>query len=340
MGKVSQNCIAMNALQVASLVILVIGTASVNGKRPCQPGKDVQVVLADRKNRKLTTWTPENCQPQTFEGYPTPLKPYQYADSIYQCSGGRGSTVTFVKNEGGGTQLVSYNPKKKTWEQVPMPSKLAKLSGYAVATWGSALLLVGGRKPDGTVMGQPVNTIWALNCPRFARAIGRGRSKNGRSYWKPVDFPLKIPAYGSCAVVTPENYLTVVGGQQTNPHTYVQNVYSYHLPSGKAIAGSQNISFWAMDCLANPRVREVAIIGRNETEPLRLSFVEKDRVINTNANLPLTDAKLQPVRLLKNFRDHKLHIIGGIQRRIYGFNRDKWLGYKIKYPAGDILGEI
>merc|ERR1711962_1518256 len=163
MGKVSQNCIAMNALQVASLVILVIGTASVNGKRPCQPGKDVQVVLADRKNRKLTTWTPEDCQPQTFEGYPTPLKPYRYADSIYQCSGAKGwSTMTFVKNEVGGTQLVFYNPKKKTWEQVPMPPELAQISGYAVATWGSTLLLVGGRKQDWTAMGQPVDTygLW------------------------------------------------------------------------------------------------------------------------------------------------------------------------------------
>jgi len=327
----------MNVLQVASLVILVIGTTSVNGKKPCQPGKDVQVVLADRKNRKLTTWTPENCQPQTFESYPTPLKPYRYADSIYQCSGGRGLTVTFVKNEGRGTQLVSYIPKMKNWKTVMPHPELSQLSGYAVTTWGSTLLLVGGRKPDGTV----VNTVWALDCTQYARAIERGTNKLSRNYWKRLDFHLKIPAYDSCAVVTPDNYLSVVGGQQTNPHTYVQKVYSYHLPSGKAIAGSQNISFWAMDCLANPRVREVAVIGRNETEPLRLSFVEKDRVINTNANLPLTDAMLQPVRLLKNFQDHKLHIIGGIQKRIYELQRQEWVPVKVKYPAtGDILGEI
>jgi len=68
----------MNALHAVILVVLALGTASTRSddevtkvtERACEPGRDVQVVLADRKARKLHTWTPNDCIPETFESYP------------------------------------------------------------------------------------------------------------------------------------------------------------------------------------------------------------------------------------------------------------------------------
>merc|ERR1711973_320344 len=237
MGTPAPDCdSAMNKLQAVILVVLAIGTVSVrgegDGKRACEIDEDAQVVLADRVARKLHTWTPNDCTPQTFESYPVRKKEPRYAASLHQCSG-----VTFVKNEGDTTKLVAYNQQTKQWERVKMPKELRrqKVSNYAVTTYrsDSKLLIIGGRMLNGTAL----DTIWALDCQTFGE---------GKLDWQKLDTTLAISGYGSCAV-TLGAYLIVMSGM-TGPGKIITKVSLYNLNTNSKWEGSQEINDLIIDC--------------------------------------------------------------------------------------------
>jgi len=229
MGIRALDSTAMNLLQAVILAVLAIGVTS--EKPPCQPGKNAQVVLSDPRTRQLYTWSPDNCVPETFKSYPVPEGTQKYAATLNQCNG-----TTFVTIEGN-TQIVVYNKKTGTWNFVTMPKKLKKVINYAVTCWGSQLLVIGGRIPNGPNGNNatPKDTIWALDY---------ANQENYR--WEKQKVHLVDAIHGSCAT-TSGDLLTVMSGL-FKPLKLNKKVYIYNLKTGEVRRGSEDIDVRIDDC--------------------------------------------------------------------------------------------
>merc|ERR1711962_461411 len=219
MGIRALDSTAMNLLQAVILAVLAVCIGAAQQTPKCNISEDAQVVLADRRAKKLFTWTPNFCIPETIRSYPVPRGSRKYISMMTQC--GR---MIFAQLEAGGTQLVAYDllHPKGGWKPVRMPRELSNVINYAITCWRThdKLLVIGGRilnGPDGN-KGQPVNTTWSLDWAK------------GRFDWEKLRKILEIPAYGSCAVVTTPteggrgDILTVMSGM-TRPGHLVKRVY-------------------------------------------------------------------------------------------------------------------
>jgi len=308
MGIRALDSTAMSVLHAVILVALAIGAAS-QSPPLCQPGRDVQVVLADRQARELHTWTPNNCTKQTFESYPVRKRDRRYAASLHQCNG-----LTFVKNEGN-TELRVYNQQRKRWRLVKMPKKLRKVINYAVTCWDSNLLIVGGRilqGPNG-MNAIPQDSIWSLDCASL--------SLEGRFNWQKLNISLEIAAYGSCAVVTtignPLNskgdLLTVVSGMIV-PGDMVKRVFFYNMLTGQRWEGSREINDRIIDC-SSIRSKAAAVGMKSGSRLQAYAITPETRVVNLlNPELPIYHTKLQPARWMFNTQGpvkSRFNIVGG-----------------------------
>merc|ERR1711962_174070 len=288
MGIRALDSTAMNVLHAVILVVLAIGAAS---QRPplCQPGRDVQVVLADRKARNLHTWTPNDCTPETFESYPVRRREQRYAKSLHQCNG-----LTFVKNEGD-TKLRVYDQQKKRWKRVKMPRNLRKVINYAVTCWDSNLLIVGGRilKGPNGLNAIPQDSIWSLDCASLAL--------EGKFNWKKLNISLEVASYGGCASISPVgDLLTVVSGR----------VFFYNMLTGQRWEGSHRID-QVIDCSSGAG----AISMKKGSRLQAYAITPETRVVNLlNPELPIYHTKLQPARIMFNTQgpvESLFSIVGG-----------------------------
>merc|ERR1719167_2017842 len=110
----------MNLLQAVILAVLAVCIGAAQQMPKCNISKDAQVVLADRRAKKLLTWTPNFCIPETIRSYPVPRGSRKYISMMTQCQ-----SMIFAKLEAGGTQLVAYDllHPKGGWKPVRMPGE-------------------------------------------------------------------------------------------------------------------------------------------------------------------------------------------------------------------------
>merc|ERR1711962_137896 len=312
MGNRALVSTAMNVLHAVILAVLAI----------------VQVVLADRQARKLHTWTPNDCTPETFKSYPVGKR--RYAASLHQCNG-----LTFVKNKGKTnkrkTKLKVYDQQRKRWKRVKMPRKLKKVSNYSVTCWDSNLLVVGGE------------SIWSLD--------GASLAQEGKFDWQKLNISLENPAAVRCAVVSkgdPLNsegdLLTVMSGN-IDPHDMVTEVYIYNLNTGQVTPG-KNIMSRIEDCkdVARPEVDpRVIAIGRNGSALVQAFDI--NQFTGNNGQGPSIDpiGPSAPFRIMiLHQMENWLTVVGGDPTYVYVYDlKTREWKREEKVPApGSVLGVI
>jgi len=297
----------------------------------------VQLVFADDKNRRLTTWSPEeNCQKQDFLGYP-PIMP----ENIYQCNNG----ITFIKGQDpdGFTRLTAYIGEK--WEPVILPPEIRDVTNYAVASVPDipGLFLVGGKVEylnNGALNTIPVDIICLLDCFAFAM----DGSKDG-SDWICYDQPnvLCNPTYDSCATSSNE-FLTVINGKEA-PSAPVKDVGFYPAFGRPRSCEPDSVDFMdgVEDCIT-VNTTQVYAIG---TKELYLMDPAEGSVKLQKGALPVVATPAYPARLFYTPENSAVNVIGGTEKgkpscnTFYYNGKNKWKkGAAFPCEAGRVLGTL
>jgi len=288
----------------------ILGICTWPEEAHCTAKCSAQVVLADEKERKLTTWSPEqHCSVEKFQGFPT-ANDALIPETIHQCSNG----LTVVKSQGDGiTKLSAYNPYSEQWEDIVMPREVSCVSNYAVATDPNPLFphlfMVGGKIEflnDGIVQHKTLNQICEFNCETY---LNEGNKDGSAWYCYEGDIHLLTPAYDSCATASME-FLTVVNGKQSQD-VPVNDVsfYPFHKWDPRNKSDSVHFIDGVKDCIS-PKISEVYAIG---TEKMYVMNPETGAVKPEKGTLPVIATSKYPVRLMYIPEIEDVCVIGGTE---------------------------